>query len=170
MSVPFIVGQIVGSELVVAKLAQISVARRNRVRATVNALGVALHNLVVSKYLNGPRPGHLGVGKTGLLWGSINDKPSEDGNSFSSSVGTNVPYGAYWEKGFDRKIGAGARGGPSVGPRLGPGSMTDLAKVKYFAKHPPGTKHEDARPFLTPALADMKDDIRARLAGAMGGS
>ena len=163
MSDPLIVGQIVGSELVVAKLAQISVARRNRVRATVNALGVALHNLVVSKYLNGPRPGHLGVGKTGLLWGSINDKPSEDGNSFSSSVGTNVPYGAYWEKGFDRKVGAGARGGPKK-------AMTSLAAMKYAAKHPPGTKHEDARPFLQPALADMKDDIRARLAGAMGGS
>jgi hypothetical protein len=129
---------------------------------TVNALGISLRNLVVSKYLNGPRPGHLGVGRTGLLSGNISDLPSEDGNSFSSSVGTNVPYGRYWEKGFDRKVGAGARGGPQK-------PMTSLAEMKYQAKHPPGTKHEDARPFLTPALADMKEEIRRRLARAMGG-
>lgn len=152
-----IVGRIVGSELVQRKLVQIGVDRQKRVRMTVNALGVTLQGKVKSNYLSGEP---LKV-QSGRLRRSVNVANTEDGNTFTSSVGTNVPYGAYWEKGFDRKVGAGARGGPKK-------AMTDLAAMKYAAKHPPGTKHEDARPFLTPALADMKDEIRARLASAIG--
>jgi phage gpG-like protein len=166
-----ITAQVVGAEQVQIQLAQTSLAMQKRIRMTVNALGATLQRNVKSNYLSsgarvgkiGPtRGGSLGV-QSGRLRRSINVSNTEDGASYSSSVGTNVPYGAYWEKGFDRKIGAGARGGPRR-------NLTELAAVKYWAKHPPGMKHEEARPFLQPALQDMKDEIRARLASAVGGN
>jgi phage gpG-like protein len=159
MSDGLIVGQIVGSERVQSRLMQTSLQQQKRVRMTVNALGVTLQGKVKNNYLSGQS---LNV-RSGRGRRSINVSNTEDGTSYSSSVGTNVPYMAFWEKGFDRKIGAGARGGPRR-------NLTELAAVKYWAKHPPGTKHEDARPFLQPALADMKDDIRARLASAIDGT
>ena len=158
MSEGLIVGQIVGSELVQAKLAAIGKDRQKRVGLSVHRLGLNLLARVKDFYLSGES---LNV-RSGRLRRSTNEKFTEDGTNFSSSVGTNVPYGRYWELGFDRKVGAGDRGGPR--------SMSDLAAAKYAAKHPPGTKHYDARPFLTPALADMKDEIRATLASALGGT
>ena len=74
-------------------------------------------------------------------------------------VGTNVSYGAFWEHGFTRKIGAGARGGPRT--------LSGNALATYIARHPPGTRQYAARPFLAPALASMKAKIVADLGAAL---
>jgi phage gpG-like protein len=151
-------GQVIGAEAVQMRLEQTSLAMVKRTRRTVHALGLTMLARVKEIYLSGES---LNV-KSGLLRRRTNEKFTEDGTSFTSSVGTNIPYGAAWEKGFDRRVGAGARGGPKK-------PMTDLAAMKYAAKHPPGTKHYDARPFLTPALDDMRAEIRERLVLALGG-
>jgi phage gpG-like protein len=168
MSEGLIVGQIVGSELVQAKLAQIGAMQRKRISATVHRLG--LMTLKAAKeYLNGPRPENLGD-VSGRLRRSVNENFTEDGNTFRSTVGTNLPYGAYWEKGFDRKVGFGARGGPKTALSQYGEQRAIIRSYTKYGNSPGMTKHFDARPFLTPALADMKDEIRARLASAMGGS
>ena len=167
MSEGLIVGQIVGSELVQAKLAQISATQRKRVAATVHRLG--LMTLKAAKgYLSGPRPENLGT-VSGRGRRSVNEKFTEDGDTFSSSVGTNVPYLAYWEKGFDRKVGFGARGGPKKALTQFGEQRAIIRSYTKFGNSPGMTKHFDARPFLQPALADMKDQLRASLARAVSG-
>ena len=100
--------------------------------------------------------------RTGTLRRSINMKVAEEASSIIGSVGTNVKYGAAWEFGFDRRVGAGARGGPRT--------LTGTALDRYFAKHPPGTKHEGERSFLRSALADRAPDIREALRDAVAGA
>lgn len=151
-------GQIVGADTVIARLQGDIEKTPQRVGRTVHRLGLSLLAKVKEVYLSGAA---LNT-RSGRLRRSANEKFTENGTTFLSSVGTNVSYGRAWELGFDRKIGAGARGGPR-------NPMTNLAAAKYLAKHPPGMKHEEARPFLQPALADMKDEIRASLAGSVSG-
>ena len=94
--------------------------------------------------------------KTGRLRRSINQSVKSDENSVIGQVGTNVSYGRFWELGFDRKLGAGTRGGPGA---RGGKVLTGKALASYYAKHPAGTKHEAPRSFLRSALADKRADI-----------
>lgn len=89
--------------------------------------------------------------KTNRLNSSIVHKMSQDGETVTAVVGTNVKYARFWELGFDRKVGAGARGGPR--------SITGKALITYFAKHPPAMKNFPARPFLQPSLEENRDRI-----------
>lgn len=166
-----ITAKIVGSYLVQAKLAQISANRRERIRKTVNALGITLQNKVNTEYLHGPRPTNLAVGRTGNLSRNIScTQDKGDGvNTFTSSVGTNVPYGRYWELGFTRKVGFGARGGPKNKLTQYGEQRAIIRSYQKYGNSPRQMKQFAARPFLQPALADMKDEIRARLAGALIG-
>ena len=183
MNEGMIVGRIVGSELVQRKLVQIGVDRQKRVRMTVNALGATLLRKVKEEYLSG---GALNV-QSGRLRRSVNVANTEDGNTFSSTVGTNVAYARFWEKGFHgteqvaeytRRNSAQIQDAYSL-RRLKSGMMGPRQRYLSSKHKGEGTitvrAHErkvnqDARPFLTPALADMKDEIRARLASAIGGN
>jgi phage gpG-like protein len=134
---------------------------KRNVDRTVRALGFELEAKVKTSYLRGPRPQRLGV-KTGRLLSSITQGGSDSRSRFESTpekslyyVGTNVSYGALWEHGFNRKVGAGARGGP----RNLPGPLM----ARYIAKHPPGERQVAARPFLSPALEDMRRHIIERI-------
>ncbi len=89
--------------------------------------------------------------RTGRLRRSINQTVEADGDRVYGIVGTNVKYGAAWEMGFDRKVGAGARGGPRT--------LLGKARETYFARHPAGVKHYPARSFLRSALAEMQPEI-----------
>lgn len=60
-------------------------------------------------------------------------------------------YAAAWEFGFNRKVGAGANGGPRT--------LFGKARERYFLKHPPGTKDFAARPFVHPAFKGMTVEI-----------
>lgn len=156
-----VTGQVLGTASVVGHMKSAAMGFSKRVPMTVRALGIELQRRVREVYLLGPRPDKL-ARKTGRLSRSINEKFSEpETHTYQSTVGTNVGYGAAWEKGFDAKVGAYSRGGKP--------SASDRARAWYEARHPAGTKHYDARPFLIPALNDMRADIRARLVAAMSG-
>ncbi len=156
-----ITGSIVGDKEVIARLKAMPDKVFDAVALTVYQLGVQLQRQVVTGYLSGPRPTHLGR-VTGRLAASITgggdtrSRFERNGLVATSYVGTNVSYGAAWENGFSKKVGAGARGGPRF--------LTSAAEIQtYFAKHPPGVKQVPARPFLTPALQQMKPMIIAEI-------
>lgn len=154
-------GSVLGTEAITSKLSKAGVSFSARVPMTLRALGIELQRRVKEVYLNGPRPGHLGR-KTGRLSRSINEKLTEPRHwEFVETVGTNVGYGRYWELGFDMKVGAYSRGGRPA--------FNDKVRAYYEAKHPQGIKHVEARPFLQPALDDMRAEIRARLVAAISG-
>lgn len=160
-----ITGYIIGDRELVRRLELMPARVKARVDATVQALGFELEARVKSNYLRGPRPQRLGV-QSGRLLSSITRGGVDSRSRFETTptsavyyVGTNVRYGAAWEYGFARRIGAGARGGPRT--------LTGAAASRYFAQHPPGMKQMAARPFLSPALADLKAHIMERLQAAL---
>jgi len=159
-------GYILGDRALLARLDRFPAEAKTRVDLTVQALGLELERRVKTSYLRGPRPQKLGV-VTGRLLSSITRGAADSRTRFESTpessvyyVGTNVPYGAMWEYGFERKVGAGARGGPRT-IKSGP------ALARYFAKHPPGVKQFAARQFLAPALNDLKPLINEKLGAAL---
>lgn len=93
--------------------------------------------------------------KTGRLSRSVTPSFEIDSTQVVGVVGTNVSYGRDWELGFDRKVGAGARGGPR--------QMLEKARALYFAKHPPGVRHYGPRSFLGSALEEMAPTVRAEI-------
>lgn len=158
-------GYIVGDRELIAKFEAAGPKIKARIDAEVQKLGFALQLRVQRDYLRGPRPAHLGV-VTGRLLRSITQGGADSRSKFVSTpvsaiaiVGTNVEYGAAWEYGFTRKVGAGARGGPRT--------LTGKSLETYIAKHPPGTKNVPARPFLAPALESFKEQATARLETAL---
>lgn len=158
-------GYLVGDRELLAKFDRAGPAIKAEVDLTVQKLGYALQLRVQSNYLRGPRPAKLGV-ETGRLLRSITQTGGDGRSRFVSTattatyyVGTNVEYGAPWEYGFIRKVGAGARGGPRT--------LMGKALESYIAKHPPGSKQVPARPFLAPALADLRQQITDELAAAL---
>jgi len=100
--------------------------------------------------------------RTGTLRRSINREVIERDDGIFAVVGTNVKYGAAWEQGFTKRIGAGARGGPK--------GLLGMARERYFMKHPPGEKNVVARPFLRPTLEEFKPRIREDLRNAVLGA
>jgi phage gpG-like protein len=161
-----ITATIVGDRQLIERMKLAPGVVRNEVVKTIKKLGFELQKHVQKDYLTGPRPAHLGV-VTNRLRGSITPGAADSRSRFVDTggeiayfVGTNVEYGALWEYGFRRKVGAGARGGPR--------SITHVADLEqYFAKHPPGVKAVPARPFLAPALADMRAKIISELQEAL---
>lgn len=132
---------------------------RGKIQKEMNRQAIALQRRVVEFYLQGPRPMHLSV-KTGNLQRHIPFRVTEPTEgSFVGKVGTAVKYGVMWELGFDRKIGAGARGGPKT-------LKGAEAIASYFEKHPPGIRYL-RRPFLNPALQDQTPLIKEGLKRAL---
>jgi phage gpG-like protein len=160
-----ITATLVGDRQLVERIGAMPEAIRAELIPTVQRLGFAVEAQSKGAYLRGPRPTRLGV-KTGRLSSSISaGGPGSRSRLETTSraiyyyVGTNVSYGALWEHGFSRRVGAGARGGPRT--------LTGGARARYFAQHPPGVKQMAARPFLAPALQDLKPRILDELHAAM---
>lgn len=162
-------GYLIGDKRLIAKFSAMPGEIKASIDRTVEALGFAVQAKVQGEYLRGPRPEHLGV-RTGRLLGSITQGAPDSRSRFESTattafafVGTNVEYGQFWEYGFTRRTGAGARGGKFTG--MGPKALET-----YFSKHPPGEKNYPARPFLAPGLEAMRqtivDQISASLSNA----
>jgi phage gpG-like protein len=159
-------GYLIGDKALIAKMNAMPATVKGAIDATVMKLGFALQAKVQADYLRGPRPDRLGV-KTGRLLGSITQGDADSRSRFESTpttslayVGTNVSYGQFWEYGFSRRVGAGSRGGKFL--HMGPKALES-----YFAKHPPGDKAYPARPFLAPALSDMRDLITQQLSESL---
>ena len=150
-------GQVIGTERVTADLRAEEGRTRSRVRQTVNRLGVKLQTHVKKDKLTGQV---LRV-KSGRLRRSINLEMSETEDSITASVGTNVNYGIGWEMGHRR-------------PAVDIYPKNKLALFWPGAAHPVKHVHQPARdvrarPFLVPALNDLRAEIRERLGMAAAG-
>lgn len=155
-----ITGYVIGKETLLARLSSMPDRVRSALKRAVTEQAVKLQAHVIVNKLTG-QVLHV---RTGTLRRSINMRVEVEPTKVLGSVGTNVHYGAAWEFGFDRKVGAGARGGPI--------SLLDkpVQLAAYFDTHPPGIKHEGARSFLRSSLADRAPDIRKALRDAVTGS
>lgn len=140
-----ITGRVVGSEAVQYRLsATIPNGVKRNLEKAITSLAIGLQRDVKATKLSG---GVLKV-KTGTLRRSIAQVVRVTDTAVVGEVSTNVRYGKAWEYGFDRKVGAGARGGPRT--------LTGSALDNYIAKHPAGVKHFPERSFLRSALKDME--------------
>jgi len=130
---------------------------KDEVKNICNRFGNQIVRTSVKDYLNGPRPGKLGV-KTGQLRSSIRFNLTEIFNSFVVSVGTDVPYARIHEEG-------GMTAPHIILPKKkkvlawpGPSGMIFAKKVNH-----PGSNIK-ARPFLRPSfekhLPELKTNLR----------
>jgi len=149
-----ITATVVGAESVRLNFVNASARSRERIREEVERLSIQLQRKVKEEKLSG-QVLHV---KTGRLKRSINKSVRVNGDEIVGTVGTNVNYGAFWERGFDRPVGADASGGLA--------NLGGLAREIHIYKHPPGIKHFAARPFLAPSLEEMRPEVRMRLARA----
>jgi hypothetical protein len=153
--------EIVGVNRVLSLMESMKAGVLDGLRKEMRRQTIALQSTVVRGYLDGHISATVGlkVGKTGHLHRSIAEKVTESGGHFEGIVGTKVNYGVFWETGFDRKVGAGARGGPK--------SITSaMALAKYHQMHPSGVRHY-RRQFLAPALIERTPAIRQALEEAV---
>ncbi len=154
-----ITGSIIGDRELIKRLEGMPAAAKARIDATVVALGYELEARVKTTYLRGPRPGKLGV-KTGRLLSSITHGAADSRSRFESSptssvyyVGTNVPYGAMWERGI-RAHDVVAKNAKAL-HFMWHGQEFFRRRVHIPAQAP--------RPFLRPALDDLRAHIVERL-------
>lgn len=150
-----ITGRVIGAEAVVQKFAfRAPDEVRARVAFAIRGLGYLLQRNVQSNQLNG---GVLGR-RSGRLARSINAKFIESADVFTSRVGSNVFYGRIWElTGFSAH---------DIVPK------TAQALFWKGAMHPVKVVHvpaQSARPWLRPALEEMRPVIHDTLLNAMRG-
>lgn len=127
-----------------------ALAVRERVRAQVQVLGLVLLSNIKKDKLSG---GVLNV-RTGRLRRSVNEETTDAGDVIESTVGTNVVYGRFWELGFDgiEQVKAHTRTLRGV-----------TQQVRTYSR----AVHQAARPFLQPALAEMRDQVIASLSATL---
>lgn len=144
-------GWLVGDKELIARFERFGPTVRQDLETAVKLLSLKLSAKVKEEKLT---DNVLRV-RTGRLRRSITQKVEADGARVYGIVGTNVSYGAAWEFGFSRKVGAGSRGGPRT--------LLGKARESYFARHTPGVKHVAARSFLRSALEEMREEITASM-------
>lgn len=144
--------RIVGATEVSARLeVQIPETMRERLGATIRRLGLSLERKVKLEKLEG----QVLHRRSGRLVRSVNTRYRETKGRFESSTGTKLVYGRAWELGFyvPARI---------IVPRHAkalywPGARHPVRKVMQKARTVP------ARPWLTPALAEMDSLVRDEL-------
>jgi hypothetical protein len=127
---------------------------REQVLREMHALTIKLQRKVKEEKLSGQV---LKV-RTGKLHRSINQRVTAAGDSFLGRVGTNVEYGRAWELGFD--VPARDIYPKNAQALFWPGARHPVAHVHQPARHQAG------KPFLRPALDEMRPEIQFRLARA----
>jgi len=150
--------RVVGLETLKRDMLALGSKKRMALLKEVKLLTIELQRKVKDEKLSG----QVLKNQTGRLRRSITQKVIDTEDNITGLVGTVVNYGAYWERGFDRKVGAGARGGPRT-------LETPGALAKYFSEHPPSMKHFAPRSFLLSSLDEMRDQVRARLVSVLDG-
>lgn len=159
-----IFGTLLGDRDLVARLQRMPAATKPRIDATVQALGFMLEAKVKAQKLSGQV---LGV-RTGRLRASISQSsaraPGDSRSRFVSTptaslyyVGTNVAYGGAWEFG-SRAHDIVAKNALALRFEIG-GQVFFRRRVHIPAQSP--------RPFLAPALQEMKPMIIERLRMAL---
>ena len=137
----------INADEVIARFIALPEKMREAMTDTINILTADMQRSVVENKLTGQV---LNV-RIGTLRRSITQRPAvAERGGIWGGVYTNLNYGIAWEDGFDRKLGAGTRGGPRT--------LTGQALASYFVKHPPSTKHYE-RPYLKPTLEEFSERI-----------
>ena len=157
MPAPIVVtGTVVGAERVVTSLGVTQPAAAvERVRNAVHRLGYLLEAKVKTDKLNG---GVLNR-RSGRLARSINTQFTSSGLSETASVGTSVLYGRIWELTGSREFVIVPKTKKAL---FWKGAAHPVRSVLHPAQAP--------RPFLRPALDDMRPLIRTTIADAARGA
>jgi hypothetical protein len=150
-----ITGKLVGDTAMMVRFQQMPAAVHRRVIEAITRSAIELEGKVARDKLDG----QVLKARTGQLAASVHHAVRVDGTSVRGFVGTNLEYGRHWEYGFDRRVGAGARGGPK--------GLFGRSLASYVAKHPPGQKHYAARSFLRTSLAESEPAIFKRIEAAL---
>lgn len=147
---------IVGDRDLIARIGEMPRTVHDELAREVKRLGFKLEALVKTQYLTGQV---LKV-RTGRLKSSITQGAAESRSRFSDTgtevayfVGTNVKYGRTWEYGADVPA-------YTVRPKNARALHFNVGGRDVFAmKAEIPAHHIAARPFLAPALAQMKQEI-----------
>jgi phage gpG-like protein len=146
-------GTVIGAETVVGRLSVLYPERAlQRLRDAVRALGFLLERKVKLEKLSG----QVLKRQSGRLVRSVNTKFVDTNTSSTAIVGTSLKYARIWELTGSREFTI-----VPVNKRAlyWPGAPHPVASVTHPAQAP--------RPFLKPALAEMRPTIRATLERAM---
>lgn len=147
---PGITVKVVGAERVAHRFAfGIPAEVRERVGLTVRELGFSLERKVKLEKLEG----QVLHRRSGRLARSINTTYRETATTFTSSTGTRLVYGRAWELGFHGLV------------HVKSFERRDGSFVRAHSRQ----MNMNARPFLKPALEEMRGMIRQRLTLAMKG-
>lgn len=149
--------KVVGAVEVQRRLRTAPAELGRRIGAKVQMLGLSLERRVKLTKL----AGQVLHRRSGRLVRSINTRFTQAGDRYESSTGTSLSYGRAWELGFQlpaRVIRARLKKALSW-----PGASHPVTSVTQPARR------EKARPFLRPALQEMKPLIRAELSNALRG-
>ena len=149
---------IVGAEAVTLRLQSAPERVRAAVRNEVQRLGLELQRLVKESQLTGQA---LHV-RTGRLRRSVNLQATANGSEITASVGTNLVYGRFWELGFDGVEQVREHTRRSSG---GKGSAA-AALVRAHERR----VHAAPRPFLQPALEQIRPSVAERIRAAVEGA
>lgn len=142
-----IAAQVLGAEKVTARFDDNAAEAVPRVRQAVQRQGIAVLRLAKLKVSDDVLNVRSGRGRR-----SLNEETTVDGNTITSTIGTNLFYMGLWERGFSRPVGPGSRGG------------------KLVAKHARGSisiKTFQPRSFLLSSLDERRPVIAEQLAQAV---
>jgi hypothetical protein len=146
-------GSVVGAETVVGRLSVVMPERAlQRMRDAVHALGFLLERKVKLEKLNG----QVLKRQTGTLVRSVNTQFVDTATSSTASVGTNSRIGRIWEITGSRAFTIVPKTKKAL---FWPGARHPVRSVFHPAQAP--------RPFLKPALEELRPTIRSTIDRAM---
>ena len=145
-----ITGQVLGAGKVVADLNAVASGAPERVFRTVQSLGLEL----LAKVKGDKLTGQVLKVQTGRLRRSVNEKTTVSGAAVTSTVGTNVVYGRFWELGFSGDV--------NVRAHVRKTAKGAQAMVRAHQRR----VNQPARPFLKPALEEMRARVLQQLTQA----
>jgi phage gpG-like protein len=144
---------VTGAAEVQARFETLAGTARPRFLSVVQRLGLLLLRKVKEEKLSGQV---LNV-RTGRLRRSIHEETTDSGEVIQSTVGTPVVYGRAWELGFEGMVSVRAHVRTTA---------HGIAQVRTSMR----TVRMTARPFLQPALVEMRPQVLAELQAAAGGA
>ncbi len=159
-----IIAEVVGAERVVANLRYAPNKIRQQMKDAIDFLGMSI--------LRGVQARLKGVAlnvRTGNLRRSINYRFTEGSmGTMTGSVGTNLVYGRFWEKGFRGVVNVKAFTRKVQGRSTFNGKKKMSQGIGFVRAHTRNVS-QNPRPFLLPELEAQRAEIKRRLlkAGAV---
>ena len=152
-----ITGKFEGGDQLVQRLQALPPALRAELLRTVTRLTLELQRYVMQTQLSGK----VLHNRTGTLRRSIYQHVLNQTNAVLGEVGTNLSYGVFWEKG-------GTIPAHDVYPKNGKALAFNWKGRDWVLAHVHiPERHEAGRPFLSTALAEKADYIRAEILAAV---